>query len=288
MTTASPASAVGTSDQRKVVITAERKGANVQNPTDQTLELRRRVAVANRVLGYHYNEVGLGMLCMSRGHVSARTSNPAEIFLKGRSLQNDSLIQTSVRDIITVDLEGRKVRGPQDVALTGETKLHTCVLKARPEVGAVCHAHSHNLVLCSLLGLKLKPMCNEGIDLFPVEIYPSNAMISTPEHMAGLVRTLGKNKAAILRGHGAVTVADDCETAVLRMIQLDEQARLNYLAFAAKGPRYRGIPPSQASGLAESIRSSVDRTGAPDAVKKNITSQMNLWEYLAGLVGEIS
>ena len=255
---------------------------------DQPLDLRKRVAVASRVLGYYYNQVGLGMLCMSRGHVSARTSNPAEFFLKGRSINNDSLIQTSVQDIITVDLKGRKVSGSPDVALTGETKLHSCVLEARPEVGAVCHAHSHNLVLCSLLGLKLKPMCNEGVDLFPVEIYPSNAMISTPEHMAGLVRTLGKNKAAILRGHGAVTVADDCETAVLRMIQLDEQARLNYLAFVAVGTKYHGIPPSQASGLAESIRSSVDRTGAPDDVKRNITSQMNLWEYLAGMVGEMS
>ncbi|MDE1858090.1 MAG: class II aldolase/adducin family protein [Thaumarchaeota archaeon] len=249
-------------------------------------ELIRRVAVANRVLGYWYAQIGSGMFEMHLGHVSARIEGERSIYIRGRPQSEDALVTTHLADIVKTDLEGKKTGGEPTVALTGETRLHTCVYSSREDVGGVCHAHPRFLILASDLGLRLKPMMNEGIDSFPVSVYNSNAMISTEPHMQGLVAALGKGKACMLRGHGAVTVGANCEEAVIRMIQLEEQARLNYLAFAASGPGYGSIPEDQAASLRQSIVSSIARTNASPESQRRQAMHMNLWEYLASQVGE--
>lgn len=249
-------------------------------------ELIRRVAVANRVLGYWYSQIGSDMFEMHLGHVSSRIPEEEAIYIRGRPQSDDALITTQLRDIVKTDLEGRKMDGATMVALTGETKLHTCVYSNRDDVGGVCHAHPRFLILASDLGLRLKPMMNEGIDSFPVPVYNSNAMISTEPHMSGLVGALGKERACMLRGHGAVTVGATCEEAVIRMIQLEEQAKLNYFAFAAAGPGYPGIPEEQAASLRQSIISSIARTNASPESQQKQAMHMNLWDYLASQVGE--
>jgi len=42
----------------------------------------------------------------------------------------------------------------------------------------------------------------------------------------------------LLRGHGAVTTGNSLSEAVMGMAQLEEQARMNYLAYCAEGKDY--------------------------------------------------
>jgi hypothetical protein len=52
---------------------------------------------------------------------------------------------------------------------------------------------------------------------------------------------LGKSPAVLLQGHGATTVGNSLDQAVLAMMGLEEQAKMNYLALAALGPGYPHI-----------------------------------------------
>ena len=45
-----------------------------------------------------------------------------------------------------------------------------------------------------------------------------------------------------MQGHGAVTTGKDLEESVTAMLQLEEQARMNYLAYSAAGRDYPKIP----------------------------------------------
>lgn len=237
------------------------------------------------MLGYWYSRISSDTFEMHLGHVSTRIPGEKAMYIRGRPSAEDALITTRLGDILKSDFHGLKLEGRADVALTGETKLHACIYGSREDVGGICHAHPRFLILAGDLGLRLKPMMNEGIDSFPVASYNNNAMISTELHMKGLVSALGQGKACVLRGHGAVTVGGTCEEAMIRMIQLEEQAKLNYLAFAAAGPEYLGIPEDQASTLRQSIVSSIARTDATLESQRRQAAHMNLWEYLAGQVG---
>lgn len=246
--------------------------------------MKKRLAIANRVLGNWYNTLGLGNILMTFGHVSERIESENRFYVRGRPRVNDLLIKTTKNEIVTVDFDAIKVAGSPSVSMPGETKLHSFIYRRRNDVKSVCHAHPHFCVLAADLGLKLKPMCNEGIDLFPVKLYNNNALISTDERGSELVQALDDANSCLLRGHGAVTVGDACEVAVIRMIQLEEQARLNLLAFMARGAEYVGIPDRQATEYLEGARRGLRRAGlSEDQIKKHL-SGLNLWAYLAGQV----
>lgn len=248
-------------------------------------KLKERLAVANRVMGCWYDTLGVGNILMTLGHVSERLKDSDRFLVKGRSTVNDLLIRTKVHDIVTVSLEAVKVDGSPDVSMPGETKLHSFIYRNRDDVKAICHAHPHFAVLASILDLGLKPICNEGIDLFPIPVFRDNALISTDELGMGLVDKLGKANACLLRGHGAVTLADSCELAVIRMIQLEEQARLNLYAFMANGPEYKGIPEDQAKGYIQAASASLRRSGLSEERLRNQISGLSVWTYLAEQAG---
>jgi ribulose-5-phosphate 4-epimerase/fuculose-1-phosphate aldolase len=57
-----------------------------------------------------------------------------------------------------------------------------------------------------------------------------------------VARLLGDGSALLLQGHGAVTTGNSLAQSVTAMLQLEEQARMNYHAYCAMGPEYPRIP----------------------------------------------
>jgi ribulose-5-phosphate 4-epimerase/fuculose-1-phosphate aldolase len=57
-----------------------------------------------------------------------------------------------------------------------------------------------------------------------------------------VARLLGDGSALLLQGHGAVTTGNSLAQSVTAMLQLEEQARMNYYAYCAMGPEYPRIP----------------------------------------------
>jgi ribulose-5-phosphate 4-epimerase/fuculose-1-phosphate aldolase len=239
------------------------------------LDLRQRVAAANRVMGYWYNVLGIGHTLMHLGHVSAKLPGKSLFFVKGRPLINDLMIKTTILNVVTVDFDGKKVEGASDVTIPSEIQLHSYIYRARPDVGAICHAHPHFTILSSDLKIPLKPMCNGGLDVFPIMMYWDNALISTDEHGQGLVKALGKASTCLLRGHGAVTVADTPENAMLKMMYLENQAKLNVYAYMTVGKDYQGIPEEQVQRYISDLAKR-----AQLAERRARTTEQNLWEYL--------
>jgi ribulose-5-phosphate 4-epimerase/fuculose-1-phosphate aldolase len=60
-----------------------------------------------------------------------------------------------------------------------------------------------------------------------------------------VAKLLGDRTAILLQGHGAATVGGDMEDSVTNMLHLEEQARMNYLAYCAAGPDHPRIPDDQ-------------------------------------------
>jgi ribulose-5-phosphate 4-epimerase/fuculose-1-phosphate aldolase len=205
-------------------------------------DVRREVAIANRVL----SATGLCTgVTASLGHASRRVpADPTRFLVKGRGYRMDALAAMRPEDMILCDLDGNLVAGPPGATQCFEVKMHAWLYRLDPEVQSVVHAHPRYTVLLSTLGVPLKPMCQEGADLVarPLPVFPHVKTVVTDAEGEEVARLRGAAPAVLLRGHGATTVGGSLEEAVLAMLHLEEQARLNYLALAALGPDYPSVP----------------------------------------------
>jgi ribulose-5-phosphate 4-epimerase/fuculose-1-phosphate aldolase len=57
-----------------------------------------------------------------------------------------------------------------------------------------------------------------------------------------VAQLLGDGDAIILQGHGAVATGNSLAQSVTAMLQLEEQARMNYYAYCAMGREHPSIP----------------------------------------------
>jgi ribulose-5-phosphate 4-epimerase/fuculose-1-phosphate aldolase len=102
------------------------------------------------------------------------------------------------------------------------------------------HVHPRYTILMSVLTGSLKPMRQEGAELVrhTLPIYPHVKTIQSDAEGMELANLLGDSRAILLRGHGAVTTGKNLSEAVMGMARLEEQARMNYLAYCAQGKDY--------------------------------------------------
>jgi len=199
-------------------------------------EVKYQVAIANRILA----ELGLASdVTASVGHASLRVpGQPDRFVVKGRGYEMDVLSRMRPQDMVVCDLEGFKVDGPPGVSQCYEVKMHSCIYRDHPEVQSIVHIHPRFTILMSVLGKRIRPMSNSGARLVRNElpVYPHSKLILTDKDGTEVAAALGKSKALLLKGHGAVTTGSSLQESVTNMLHLEEQAMLNAYAASIMGP----------------------------------------------------
>lgn len=204
---------------------------------------KTEAAVGNRILA----ELGLATgIRASLGHVSMRVpGDPEKFVVKGRGYRMDVISRMRPEDMVTCDLDGNWLDGPTYSSQCSEIKIHSCIMKHRPDIVSVTHVHPDYTVLMTVFEKELKPMAQEGAALVckPIPIMQQMKIISTHEEGEEVARLLGDGDIVLLRGHGAVTVSTrSVQQSVMNMAQLEHQARLNYMAMCAGGIAHPSIP----------------------------------------------
>jgi ribulose-5-phosphate 4-epimerase/fuculose-1-phosphate aldolase len=205
-------------------------------------DVKQQVATANRVLA----ETGLaaGVLA-ANGHASMRVPEaPDRFVVKGRGYAMDALARMRPQDMVVCDLEGFLVEGPPGGTQCFEVKMHSCIYRTYPDVQSIVHVHPRYTVVMSVLGVPLVPMCQEGMQLVrrPLPVYPHVKTIQSDEEGMEVASLLGDSKAVLLQGHGATTTGAGLEEAVMNMLQIEEQAKMNWYACCAAGRDHARIP----------------------------------------------
>jgi ribulose-5-phosphate 4-epimerase/fuculose-1-phosphate aldolase len=166
------------------------------------------------------------------GHVSVRHDKQPGRFLLARSMA-PALVTAA--DIITFDLDGNPIdAGDRKVYL--ERFIHGEIYRARPDVMAVVHSHSHAVIpFGAIRSYKLRAIFHMGgfigTDTPVFEIREcvgdgSDLLIRNNELGAALAKSLGPKSAILMRGHGATVVGATLPEAVYRGVYLDVNARL--------------------------------------------------------------
>lgn len=218
------------------------------------------VATACRVLAEQ------GLVEHVLGHVSVRTG-PDSLLVRCRGPREAGLAYTTAEDVRPVPLTGPAGSSPEAGADAGagawsvpnELPIHRAVLRRRPEVTAVVHAHPPAVVAQSLLDEPLLPIYGAydipgaALAADGIPVWPRSALVSTDALGADLAAALGDRPAVVLRGHGLVTVGEgDPATAVplavLRALAVDRLAGIT-LRVRTAGGRPAPIDPADLAGL---------------------------------------
>ena len=175
----------------------------------------------------------MGQGDMARGHVSTRLADDPNLFImKPHGFGFDEI---TAQNILTINLDGVVVAG--SAKRHSEVFIHSEIYRARPEIGAVLHAHPVHVVAFSQTGQSLRPLSQGGAvfdNALPV-FDETMDLIRQPEQGRAVANALGPHKAVIMKGHGVSVAGSNLEEAVVLSVMLDEATHVQLLADAAGG-----------------------------------------------------
>ena len=184
-------------------------------------ELRATVAASCRVLA------AKGLVEGILGHVSARVA-PDELVVRCRGEDERGLRQTGVKDIWRLTFDGAAVDMPDGYEPPKELPIHTELLRARPDCGAVIHAHPPAALLCGLAELEPRPVFGAynipamRLALDGIPVYPRPILITRAELAREMVDAMADRSVCLLRGHGITVAAESVEQATVLAVDLNE------------------------------------------------------------------
>ena len=167
------------------------------------------------------------------GHISGRIPGSQTFFIHPQQL---SRIEVTPDDMAEVTLEGEWVGGKMNPP--SESPIHAAVYQARKDVNSVVHIHPHYSIVPSVAGVDLVPVCQHGA-IFGrvVPVYTDSEKITDFKQARRMAKALGKSRAVIMKGHGAVIAESFVEAAFVASFHLEENARLFVEASVFGKPR---------------------------------------------------
>jgi ribulose-5-phosphate 4-epimerase/fuculose-1-phosphate aldolase len=192
------------------------------------------------------------------GHVSVRHDKRNDRFLLARSMAPALVAEA---DILEFDLDGSPI-GAGGRPVYVERFIHSEIYRARPEVVAVVHSHSHAVIPFGVVKSRtLRAIFHMsgfvGIDTPVFEIREcagdgSNLLVSSRELGAALAKTLGPRSVVLMRGHGVTVTAPTLHEAVYRGVYVDVNARLQLEAIGLGPVNYLTETEARATAASQS------------------------------------
>jgi ribulose-5-phosphate 4-epimerase/fuculose-1-phosphate aldolase len=198
-------------------------------------EALRDVVVANRILAHE------GVVD-AFGHVSIRHPDNAEHYLLSCA-RAPELIEAS--DIVEYTQDGEAL-DLGDRRSYSERMIHGAIYEARPDVTAVVHNHSYEVIPFAVTDAKLRPVTHTcapiGIDI-PVwdirdKFGETHHLVVTMEQGRDLAACLGDRSVALMKRHGCVVVGSTLQEAVMKAVYLQVNAKLQLQAMQIGTPDY--------------------------------------------------
>ena len=172
------------------------------------------------------------------GHVSVRNpANPNHFFLS-RWLAPDLV---TVSDIMELDFDCVPSNG-DNRRMYSERWIHAEIYRARPDVKSVIHTHAPTVVLMGTINEPLLPIYHmagfigAGLPSFDIRktFGNTNMLITDAAKGKALAQALGQAPAALMRGHGGVTVGTNVMHSVGRSVYLKINAEIHLQAGSRK------------------------------------------------------
>jgi L-ribulose-5-phosphate 4-epimerase len=199
------------------------------------------------LVGLREQVVEVGLRALERGIVHGTAGNMSvrdpETGLIAISPSGIPYPAVTAADVVIVNERGEVVDGSRKPS--SETPLHTMTMRARPDIKAIVHTHSHYATVVSCIRPFLPPVLTETClvvgDRVPVTRY---GLTGTPDFGESVLEVLApETKAVILKNHGLICFGDSFDAALGIAEIVEESARVYVHALAANGGREPDLVP---------------------------------------------
>ena len=172
------------------------------------------LAATRRML--HRADCGSGVL----GAVSARhIDDDGREWVLATSMQYGD--EATTDSVVAVPLETADL----PAGLSPAIAVQQAIYRARPNVSAIVHTHSHHVAVHSSTGRSIG-MYNEMATLYhEVQAFAEDDGDRSPAGCDRLVQALGNQRVLMLKGHGVIAVASSVADAAIDAIALERSAR---------------------------------------------------------------
>jgi len=192
-----------------------------------TIDSRTQVSLSSRILH------AAGHDDLVWGHASVRDPEGRGIWIKSAGW---ALGEVTPERVHLVDADGELVEG--EGTPHSECAIHSEIMAARDDVGAVVHTHPPHAVALAASGQELRPVSHAANMFVPPAVprFTRTAdLILTRELGAAVAATLGDARALFLVNHGIVTVGRDIREATVAAVILENACRQQILTHTAGG-----------------------------------------------------
>lgn len=142
----------------------------------------------------------------------------------------------TLEDLLVVDLDGEKLAGPHRPF--SEIALHAAVYGARPDVGAVIHAHPPIATAFGVSGRALPhPFLPEAVVSLGARVPTIPLTLPGKPSVKALRPEIRRCDGVLISGNGVLTWGPDLELAFLRMELIEHLAVIAQAALSLGGPR---------------------------------------------------
>jgi L-ribulose-5-phosphate 4-epimerase len=172
------------------------------------------------------------------GHVSARVPGTDMVLIRARGSEQGNQLHMTYKQVSLVDIDAVKIGG--DYPVPDETKLHTEIYRARPDVQAVVHTHQPLATIFGDLERPILPMQGvmaQVVKQGAIPIYRSARKVTTTEQGAEVAKVLGEKEIVHLQNHGVTIAGQTVQEVVVNAIWLEHQAKLTWQAAMIGTPR---------------------------------------------------
>jgi ribulose-5-phosphate 4-epimerase/fuculose-1-phosphate aldolase len=197
------------------------------------------------------------------GHVSVRHPTLTGHFLISRSMPPAAV---TAADVMVLREDGEPT-GHDSRRPFLERFIHCAIYRARPDVGAVVHSHSPEVIPFGVVReAPLRPIFHmagfigEAAPVFEIRDTGGDAtdmLIRTPALGAALALSLGGSPVVLMRGHGSTCVGEDLKQAVFRAVYLAVNARVQMQASQLGRPCF--LTPAEAAHADAVNHGQIDR-----------------------------
>lgn len=185
------------------------------------------------------------------GHVTVR--DPEHLDRLWANPMGIAFSRMRVSDLVQIDHDGNLLHGDRPVNPVG-VLLHAAVHRARPDVVAICHAHSTYGSAWSAFGRPVAPVTQDTAVFFEQQAVITEPRVARDATQADLfAAAFGDKRVAIQSGHGIFTTGTTIDEAAWWFVSLDRACQVQLLVEAA-GQAERW-PDEMARGLSRGLGS---------------------------------
>jgi L-fuculose-phosphate aldolase len=147
----------------------------------------------------------------------------------------ESRYAIEAEDLIVMDIDGNILENRKNLSPSSETVVHLEVLKARPDITAVCHTHARYSATFAVINKPVKPVICEAFMYGAVCRVAPFELPGTIELARSAVAGLAGTQAVILQKHGLLTIGRSIYEAFLKAVYVEDVAEVCLRAASVVG-----------------------------------------------------